>query len=173
LYKAFVMFDRDGTIIDHIHHLKDPELVTLKIDLVLALRRLREAGFSLGIISNQSIIGRGIATQEQVNKVNNVIIEYLEKENIAFEFVYICPHIPEDYCDCRKPMTDLGRRAIIEHHMLPSISYVVGDQETDLVFAKKLGCRAIQVKGNAEKSENADYYSTTLNDAVTWIIGNG
>jgi histidinol-phosphate phosphatase family protein len=169
--KAFVIFDRDGTIIDHIHHLRDPGLVRIKEDLVESLVRLQAASFSFGLITNQSVIARGMATHEEVATVNNVILKQLSEKGICFEFVYICPHMPGEGCECRKPRIELGRRAIIEHEMDPSLSYVIGDQESDLIFAKTLGCTAIQVLGNAEQSGYADYYSSSLNNAVTWIIG--
>jgi len=170
LSKAFVIFDRDGTVIDHVHHLKDPNSVKVKEDLVESLKRLQSVGFRFGLITNQSIIGRGIATHEQVARVNNVIFQQLSKEGIYFEFVYVCPHMPVDGCECRKPRIGLGLQAIIEHRMAPALSYVIGDQESDLLFAKTLGCKAIQVLGKEETSEHADYYSATLKDAVSWII---
>jgi histidinol-phosphate phosphatase family protein len=170
LSKAFVIFDRDGTVIDHVHHLRDPNSVKVKGDLVESLERLQAVGFRFGLITNQSIIGRGIATHEQVTRVNNVIFQQLSKEGIYFEFVYVCPHMPEDGCECRKPRIGLGLQAIIEHQMAPALSYVIGDQESDLIFAKTLGCTAIQVLGKEETSEHADYYSATLKDAVSWII---
>ena len=168
--KAYVIFDRDGTIIDHIHHLRDPKSVRVKGDLVESLERLQAVGFRFGLITNQSIIGRGIATHEEVRRVNNIIFQQLSEKGIYFEFVYVCPHMPEDGCECRKPRIGLGLQAIIEHQMVPALSYVIGDQESDLMFAKSLGCTAIQVMGNAEKSGHADYYSATLKDAVSWII---
>ena len=168
--KAFVIFDRDGTIIDHVHHLRDPELVSIKPDLIDSLRKLRQAGFGFGIVTNQSIIGRGIATHQDVNVVNNLIVNHLAPHNLAFDFVYICPHLPEEDCDCRKPALKLGYRAIIEHGLIPAQSYVIGDQESDLIFGKNLGCLTIQLKANAEKSRYADYYSETLSQAVNWIL---
>jgi D-glycero-D-manno-heptose 1,7-bisphosphate phosphatase len=168
--KAFVIFDRDGTIIDHVHHLKDPELVRIKLDLVESLSKLRKAGFGLGMVTNQSIIGRGIATHQEVNAINEKVFNHLASHHLAFDFVYICPHLDEDNCECRKPALKLGQRAIIEHDLTPAQSYVIGDQESDLIFGKNLGCSTIQVKANAEKSGYADYYSETLSQAVNWIL---
>lgn len=170
--KAFVILDRDGTIIDHVHYLTDPKFVRFKKDLIKSLIKLRNAGFSFGIISNQSVIGRGMATLEEVNNINNLIVRYLVKHGISFGFIYICPHISGDNCNCRKPNTLLGKLAIIEHGLLPSQSYVIGDQENDLAFAKNLGSTAVQVAGNARESALADYYSETLNGATDWILAN-
>ena len=73
--QAFVIFDRDGTLINHVHHLVDPELVQPKNDLSQALQLLQSYDFKLGIISNQSVIGRGLATNLDVDSVNSKIIE--------------------------------------------------------------------------------------------------
>ena len=57
----FVIFDRDGTLIEHIHYLVDPNLVKFKKDIVPSLISLKNTGFKFGIITNQSVIGRGLA----------------------------------------------------------------------------------------------------------------
>ena len=56
--QAFVIFDRDGTLINLVHHLVHPELVQPKNDLGPALQLLQNYDFKFGIISNQSVIGR-------------------------------------------------------------------------------------------------------------------
>jgi len=168
--KAFVIFDRDGTLIEHVHHLVDPSLVEIKRDLGKAVLILKQSNFGIGIVSNQSVIGRGLATQAQVDSVNSMIRSHLNELNLDFEFIFYCPHQSEDFCRCRKPQIGLGERAIQEYGLDPSQSYVIGDQESDMVFGKNLGCRTIQLKGNAPKSAIADYYSETLEDAANWIV---
>ena len=168
--KAFVLFDRDGTLIEHVHHLIDLELVQFKSDLQSALQILKEAGYRFGIISNQSVIGRGLASTSDIQKVNKKITDYLRQYGISFDFVYFCPHHPGDGCECRKPAISLGLKAIAEHQLDPSQSFMIGDQESDLIFGKNLGCKTIQVQGNAKISPFADYYSGTLEDAAKWIL---
>ena len=168
--QAFVIFDRDGTLINHVHHLVNPELVQLKDDLSQALQLLQSYDFKLGIISNQSVIGRGLATNLDVESVNSKIIGFLKSLGIEIDFVYFCPHLPDGGCSCRKPEIGLGQGAIDEHQMDPTVSFMVGDQESDMIFGRKLGCRTIQLQGNAGKSEFADYYSVTLEGAARWIV---
>ena len=168
--QAFVIFDRDGTLINHVHHLVNPELVQPKNDLSQALQLLQNNDFKFGIISNQSVIGRGLATNLDVESVNTKIIEFLKPLGIVFDFVYFCPHLPDGGCNCRKPEIGLGQRAIVEHHLDPSVSFMVGDQESDMIFGRNLGCRTIQLQGGADKSEFADYYSGTLEGAARWIV---
>ncbi len=168
--KAFVLFDRDGTLIEHVHHLIDPELVQFKSDLQSSLQILEKAGYRFGIISNQSVIGRGLASASDIQKVNKRITDFLRPYGINFDFVYFCPHRPGDGCECRKPAISLGLKAIAEHRLDPSQSFMIGDQESDLIFGKNLGCTTIQVQGNAKNSPFADYYSVTLKDAAKWIL---
>lgn len=170
LKKAFVLLDRDGTMIEHVHHLIDPDLVQFKSDLQSSLQLLEEAGYRFGIISNQSVIGRGLASASDIQKVNKRIVDFLRPFGISFDFVYICPHHPGDGCECRKPAISLGLKAIAEHQLDPSQSFMIGDQESDLMFGKNLGCTTIQVQGNAKKSSFADYYSVNLKDAAKWIL---
>lgn len=168
--QAFVIFDRDGTLINHVHHLVNPELVQPKSDLGQALQLLQNNDFKFGIISNQSVIGRGLATNLDVESVNSKIIEFLRLLGIVIDFVYFCPHLPDGGCSCRKPEIGLGQRAIDEHQLDPTVSFMVGDQESDMIFGRNLGCRTIQLQGDADKSEFADYYSVTLEGAARWIV---
>lgn len=170
LKKPFILFDRDGTLIEHVHHLIDPDLVQFKPDLQTSLQKLQEAGYGFGIITNQSVVGRRLATVSDIQEVNRKIIEFLEPLGIVFDFVYFCPHLPSAGCHCRKPAISLGLKAVAEHHLEPSLSFMIGDQESDLLFGRNLGCTTIQVKGNANKSEYADYYALSLSDAASWIV---
>jgi histidinol-phosphate phosphatase family protein len=171
LSQKFVVLDRDGTLIEHVHYLSDPKLVRFKPDLVSALTALGKEGFAFGIVTNQSIIGRALASQREVSAVNQLIVDFLEQNDINISFLYVCPHVPEDYCKCRKPEIGLGLRAISEFDLSPSLSYVVGDQESDILFGKNLGCSPIQVQGIAKRSQLAEYYAHSLSDAADWILG--
>ena len=166
----FVIFDRDGTLIEHVPHLVEPSEVRFKPDLISGITRLRDSGFHFGMVTNQSVIGRGLATFDKVTEINSLISDYLAKYGIQFDFVLVCPHRPDENCSCRKPNISLGLQAIQNFNLLPSVSYVVGDQETDLIFGKNLGCRVVQLKGNAQKSQVADYYAEDLGGAASWII---
>jgi|DEB19_MinimDraft_3_1074340.scaffolds.fasta_scaffold05869_4 histidinol-phosphate phosphatase family protein len=168
--RPFVVFDRDGTIIEHVHYLADPELVIFKPDLINSLEKLTRGGLSLGIVTNQSAIGRGLATSEQVNQVNDKIRDYLKMSGLKFDFILVCPHKPDDFCECRKPNIELGNLAIEEFGLDPSSSYFVGDQESDVLFGNQLGIKTVQVKGNANPSPLADYHTDNLNLAAEWIL---
>ena len=170
MVEKYVVFDRDGTLIEHVHHLVNLNQVKVKSDAFNALFKLKECGFKLGIITNQSVIGRGLASLEQIKEINNFISNLFKINDIIFEFILICPHTFENKCQCRKPKIALGKLAIDQFGLLPERSYYVGDQQSDVQFGKNLGCTPVQIRGNAKKSKIASYYSNSLMDAVTWII---
>lgn len=166
----FVIFDRDGTLIEHIHHLVNPDLVVFKDGMVEALADLQDHGFKFGIISNQSVIGRRLASKDTVNQINNKIVTYLNLHGIEMQFVLFCPHLPEEGCECRKPNPGLGHIAEKNFGVPLTKSYMVGDQESDLQFGVNLNCKVIQVHNDSHKSALANYYSSTLSGAAEWII---
>lgn len=166
----FVIFDRDGTLIKHIHYLSDPDGVELSPNLIPGLKLLRSVGFKFGIVSNQSIINRGIASVEQVEAVNSRVIQILNLEGFDFEFVYYCPHTAEQNCYCRKPEPGLGITAIREYKIDQKSSFMVGDQPSDVIFGHAIGLRAIQVGRGMNSSHLADFSTEDVLSAAQWII---
>ena len=169
--EKFVIFDRDGTLIDHVHHLVDLSQVKIKSDAISALKLLRDFGFKFGVITNQSVVGRGLASLSQVEEINLYIMEYFMNNDLNFEFFWMCPHIPEDNCSCGKPNIALGKKAINQYAMSLENSYFVGDQETDMQFSDNLGLIPVQISEVSNKSKIAVHCANNLLSAVTWIIG--
>ena len=102
-----VILDRDGTIIEDTHYIKDPSDVRLLPEAVPGLRRLNELGCPLYVLSNQSGVGRGIITTAQFWAVHQRVCALLQAEKVEIvEFLY-CFHKPEDACPCRKPAAGL------------------------------------------------------------------
>ncbi|MDP2167274.1 MAG: lipopolysaccharide heptosyltransferase II, partial [Thermodesulfovibrionales bacterium] len=146
-----VFFDRDGTLCrdaDFLNKWDDFEV----FPEIGELRRLKEKGFKLIGVSNQSGISRGLVEENFAKKVNDVFIE-----KYGFDGFYYCPHHPDDYCSCRKPEPGMALTARIKHGIDLKRSYVVGDKEADLLLAKAVGAKAVLVlTGQAKGSENAD-----------------
>lgn len=165
----YVIFDRDGTLIDHVPYLNKADLVRFKPDLISSLQKLQKYGFKFGIISNQSAIGRGLATFEDVIEINSKISLYLQENHIRIQFSWFCPHTPSDNCGCRKPLLGLGLKALSTFNLNPEKSYMVGDQESDILFGRNLGCKTIYI-GDNSGSVSADYSTNELILAANWII---
>ena len=87
----FVIFDRDGTLIEHVHYLVDPNLVKFKEDIIPSLTSLQKNGFKFGIITNQSVIGRGLANHQTVNKINNKITIFIDSWGIINNTFWVYP----------------------------------------------------------------------------------
>jgi len=166
----FIIFDRDGTLIEFEHYLIDPKLIKINEKTICGLEILSKDGFRFGIISNQSVIGRGFATTAQVDLVNKRILEQFNTFGINFEFVYYCPHNPIEQCSCRKPGTALGEQAISKYQISAEKSYMIGDMDSDIQFGNSLNLTTIKIH-----NDNSDIARFTAKDiliAAEWIVGN-
>ena len=94
--RRFVLLDRDGTIIADRHYLSDPAGVALLPGAAAGLRQLRQLGLGLAVITNQSGVGRGYFTAEQVDQVHRRMARLLEDEKVFLDGIYFCPHAPAE-----------------------------------------------------------------------------
>jgi len=138
-----VLFDRDETIVIDVPFNGDPEKVEPVPNARELLDRLRAAGLPLAVVSNQSGIGRGLITQEQADAVNRRVEELLG----PFAGFFVCPHAPEDACDCRKPKPKLILDAARAIGVDPRCCVVVGDRESDVDAARNAGATALRIEG--------------------------
>ena len=129
--KAAVFLDRDGTLIEEKGYLHRPEEVVVLPGAAQALRQLRHAGFSLFIVTNQSGVGRGYYTLEDVARVNERLLSELGSE-VRFERIYISPEAPDQPSRGRKPSPKFLFDARDEFGLDLSRSYMVGDKLIDL-----------------------------------------
>jgi len=122
----------------------DPDLVQLVPGAREALDRLRIAGLRVGVLTNQSGVGRGMISEKQMHAVNARVDELLG----PFDGWFVCPHAPDDDCDCRKPKPKLVFDAAERWGVPASEIVVVGDKESDVEVARNAGARAIRVDAN-------------------------
>lgn len=136
-----VLFDRDGTLIEDVPYNSDPEQVRPVPGAVAACRHVREAGLPVAVVSNQSAIGRRLATAAQVDRVDGRVRELLG----PFDAWSRCPHAPEDGCSCRKPapgmIVDVARRLRVR----VGDCVMIGDIGADVEAADAAGARSILV----------------------------
>ena len=138
-----VFLDRDGTLNKEIGYVGDPNDLLPVEEAGPALRRLAEAGYALVVISNQSAIGRGIFTEEQVAAVNARLAAFLRGDGVVLDAFFVCPHAPADGCDCRKPAPGLLLQARDRLDLDLAASWMVGDSVNDVVAARAAGVRPI------------------------------
>ena len=161
-----VFLDRDGTINydkHYLHKVDDFEFLPGVLD---GLRQLTAAGFLLFIITNQSGIGRGYYTENELKQLNNWLIHTLANEGIVISEIYYCPHFSESAnkmyavdCNCRKPKTGLFYKAAREYQLVFSDCYAIGDKMRDLSICSETECFGYLV----EQSESPLVINTVKN----------
>jgi len=127
-----IFLDRDGTLIEEKNYLRRPEDVVILPGAGAALGRLRRAGFRLFIVSNQSGVGRGFFTLDDVAKVNARVAADLAADGVRFEKIYIAPEAPDQPSRGRKPSPQFLFDARDEFGLHLEESYFVGDKWIDL-----------------------------------------
>ena len=154
--RRFVLLDRDGTLIVNRHYLADPQSVELLPGVATGLRHLRRLGLGLVVITNQSGVGRGYFTLEQVEQVHQRLNQLLAVEQVQLDGIYSCPHTPVDGCACRKPETGLVEKAAQELNFEPQHCFVVGDQPCDVALGRQIGATTFLVRGETGPTDERD-----------------
>jgi len=168
-----VFLDRDGTIIEEVNFLSDPEQVRLFPGTLDALRNLRAAGFLIVVVTNQSGVGRGFFNEDSVHAVHSKIQELTANSIDAF---YFCPHLPNDGCECRKPSDGMVRSAVYELGIDLDGSWIVGDKRLDVLTGRQAGIRSILVRTGygsdheSEIGENSCFVADEINQAAEFIL---
>lgn len=153
-----VFLDRDGTLIVEREYLADPEGVAFVPGAEEAIRRLREAGLVVVVVTNQSGIARGLYTEEAYHAVAQRLDELLARASAPVDATYYCPHHPDltGPCDCRKPSTGMYRAAARDLGLDLACSFYVGDRLKDVLPALELGGKGILVRtGYGREEEKA------------------
>jgi heptosyltransferase-2 len=163
--KIGVFFDRDGTLCRDVHYLNRMEDLEIFPEIT-SLSILRDRGFKIIGVSNQSGIARGIVQENVTKQVNQTFIN-----QYGFDAFYYCPHHPDDHCSCRKPQPGMLIKARNDYGIDLKRSFVVGDNECDMILARAVGAKAILVKtGKTESSSYADAVVEGLGDAIRAIV---
>jgi D-glycero-D-manno-heptose 1,7-bisphosphate phosphatase len=169
LTKPYFVFDRDGTLIEHIPYLSKLSDIKYMDGVFETLARLAGLGFRFGIITNQSVIARNIATRDKVDEINNEISNFFKvKSRIEFDFIQVCPHLPSDQCMCRKPKPQLMYEVIKIFQIDCEKSFMVGDSESDIWLGKEVGFRTILIQKDTKLVKTqADYVVSKFTEILT------
>jgi D-glycero-D-manno-heptose 1,7-bisphosphate phosphatase len=176
-----VFLDRDGTLIRLVHHLTSPSDVRLIPGAAGAVARLRASGYAAVIVTNQSVIGRGMLTEDGLALVHAELQARLAREDAALDAVYFCPTAPvtkdptviED--PMRKPGPGMLLAAARDHALDLARSWMVGDTVSDMLAGRNAGCRTILVRtGYGSRYEHAydcvDHIAADLRAAAEIIL---
>jgi D-glycero-D-manno-heptose 1,7-bisphosphate phosphatase len=143
--KRLALIDRDGTIIVDKVYLRDPDGIEFAPGAVEGLRLLRDAGFALVLITNQSGIARGYFDAATLERIHERLQSMLLAEGLRLEAIYFCPHGPNDGCDCRKPAPGMVTKAMRDLGFRPEEVVVVGDSDADMGAAAAAGVKGVRV----------------------------
>lgn len=174
-----VFLDRDGTVIEHVHYISDPAKVHLVPGAGESLRRLRDAGHALVVVTNQSAIGRGAITVEQYGRVTDEMVRQLLDEGLTLDGIYYCPEVPagDDRTAVthgdRKPGPGMLLRASAELGLDPTVSWMVGDMISDALAGINAGCRGSLLIGPGAGPPEPEGYRVVpnLTAAADVILG--
>jgi len=167
-----IFLDRDGTLMRDVDYCSDPKNVHVFAGAAEALRSLKEAGFKLIVITNQSGIGRGYMSEENYRAVEAELNRQLGQGLI--DATYFCPHAPGDDCSCRKSEPGMVRRAAEDHDLDLAKSFFIGDKESDLKCGRAAGTKTILVQtgyGESADAGLADFVAADLGVAAKFILG--
>ena len=143
-----VFLDRDGTLIDVESYLSDPKRVVLLLGTAAALSDLRDVGFMLVVVTNQSGIARRLFSENEYHAVAKRLDDILAQAGSPVDATMYCPHHPDfgPPCECRKPATGMYRQAAAALGINLADSYYVGDRVRDVAPARELGGVGVLVR---------------------------
>lgn len=181
--QAAVFLDRDGTINiekDYLYRTSDFEFITGAPE---AIARLKQAGFLVIVVTNQSGVARGYFEESDVHLLHDFMQRELARFDCAIDAFYLCPHHPEHGqgaykvdCACRKGQPGMLLQAAAEHGIDLSRSFMVGDKLADVEAGRAAGCRSILVRtgyGETEAGKLAASDAVIVNDlaqAAAYIL---
>lgn len=169
-----VFIDRDGTIIEDRGHLRSPSEVVFFPETVPALKRLQER-YRLFVVTHQPGIARGLASAEEVARVNEHVVSELRSQGVTISDVYCCPHDRAEGCECIKPNPYFLQIAAREHGIDLASSFVVGDHPHDVVLADNAGATGVYVltghgEQHREELERWRVVVSGIREAADWIL---
>ena len=172
-----VFLDRDGTLTaDGTSYIWKIENLVLIPSAADALKRLQDAGYKLFVITNQSGVGRGYFTREAVESIHAYLDSHFGSAGVHFDAYFVCPHQPEDNCDCRKPKPKFLLEAARTHGLDLSRCFMIGDRPTDIQTGINAGTKTILVLTGAGRDSlakhevNPDFTAEDIGEAATWIL---
>jgi D,D-heptose 1,7-bisphosphate phosphatase len=179
-----IFLDKDGTLVDDVPYNVDPDRIRLAAGASEGLPRLREAGFRLIVISNQSGFARGLFAEEALGPVRDRVRDLLANIGVELDGFYYCPHHPEGTvppyavaCGCRKPEPGLLLSAARERGVALRESWFIGDILDDVEAGRRAGCRTVLIDNGNEtewrrsRLRRPDVVARDLAEAARLIAG--
>lgn len=146
-----VFLDRDGVLCEDTNYVTSYEKLYIYDFSKDAVDLIHKAGYLAVVITNQSGVARGMMTEDTVQELNR----YLQ-EITGVDAVYYCPHLPPEdgedecppyriHCSCRKPGIGMLLAAAADYDIDLTLSYMVGDRESDIETGRRAGCKTVYI----------------------------
>ena len=184
-----IFLDRDGTLNEEVHYLHKKEDLQLIDGVPEALRRFRENGYRLVVVTNQAGVARGYYQEEDVKLLHEYMNEILRPLRAEIDCFFYCPHHPEHgigaykkNCSCRKPDIGMFEQAEQYFQVDKAHSWMIGDKLIDVEAGKRFGVRTVlvgtgygakvhqELTGQERRKLPYDVYAKTLADAASAIL---
>ena len=152
--QKIAFLDRDGTLIweppdEQVDRL---DKISLLPGVIPALLKIRDAGYQFVMITNQDGLGTNSFPEEEFRLCQTFVLELFASQGIVFREIFVCPHLPDEGCRCRKPLPghigDFMRQAGVDR----DASFVAGDRQTDLDFADNIGLTGYSLADKSGKN---------------------
>jgi len=155
--KRIAFLDRDGVVnrnAVHLDYIKGPSEFNFLPGSQKAIRMLNEAGFKVIIISNQTGVGKGLYSKEDLKNTTEKMLKGLDKAKARLDKICYCIHHPDSGCGCRKPKTGMFKKAVGKTEFDRKNSFFVGDTERDTLAGKNFGVKAVAVLSGYNKRKD-------------------
>src|SRR2546421_6453749 len=176
-----VFLDRDGTVIEHVHLLTQPSQVRLINGAADAIKNLQALDYACVIVTNQSVIGRGLLSEKGLVEVHDELHRQLSEHGVRLDGVFFCPAAPSttdrtlvEHHD-RKPGPGMLQKAAREMLLDLPRSWIIGDMHSDMLAGRNAKLRGtILVRtGQGDRVDpndpSVDYVATDLLEASRLI----
>jgi len=177
--KACIFLDRDGTIIEEVGYLQEPQNLHIIKGAAQAIRLLNEENLLVVMITNQSGIERGYYSENMLKEIHLELFDQLAIREAHIDAIYYCPHHPDINCNCRKPKVGMIDQAVERFGIDLQSSWVIGDKSSDIAAGKYVGSNTVLVlTGYGKWTQDqmtedrvlADYVCQDLLEAVRMIL---
>jgi len=158
-----IVLDRDGVInYDSRAYIKSVSEFKFIPGSVEAIAQLTQAGYRIGVVTNQSGISRGLYSEETLQEIHAYMTDTLQKAGGRIEAICYCPHLPIERCSCRKPQPGMFRELSQKMGLELTDFFYAGDRISDIQVAKKVGAKAVLIESSMTDKHALTRFSKIL-----------
>jgi len=178
-----VFLDRDGTIIEDVGYLSNPQQIEFIPQSIEAIKLLNEAGYKVIVVTNQAGVARGYFTEDMLQTIDKTLQKQILRKGAYVDRIYYCPHHADHgiypynrECDCRKPNPGMLKKAAKDFDIDLSQSFMIGDKASDIGAGQNAGTKTILVlsgRGEVEQERmtgKETHIARNLLEAVNWLL---